>query len=183
MSETLTAFLDNAFIFGAPRSINGMIPDCAIEEHHSDRLMITRHPVEKGAEITDHAYAEPPTVTLRWAWSEALKGEGWARQIYEMILTLQKQRVVFTLMTGKRIYKDMLLEVIEETTDRTSEYGLYVELTCRQILVVSTQSTNLPPSENQAVPAQTSAMQDAGRQTAVPDTSGNVPIIAGGAGP
>lgn len=42
-----------------------------IEEHHSDNLEITQHPIEQGAAITDHAYKRPAELTLKLGWSNS----------------------------------------------------------------------------------------------------------------
>lgn len=42
-----------------------------IEEHHSDEMVITEHPVEQGASITDYAYKLPARLTLRLGWSNS----------------------------------------------------------------------------------------------------------------
>ena len=42
-----------------------------IEERHSDEMIITEHPVEQGASITDYAYKLPPRLTLRLGWSNS----------------------------------------------------------------------------------------------------------------
>ena len=40
-----------------------------IEEHYTDELEVTNHPVAYGASISDHAYKLPPEVTLKLGWS------------------------------------------------------------------------------------------------------------------
>lgn len=48
-----------------------LIAQATFEEHHIDRMEITRHPVEQGAAISDHAFAEPSVVHLRLGWSNS----------------------------------------------------------------------------------------------------------------
>lgn len=43
--------------------------DAILDEHHSDRLEVTMHPVEIGTAISDHAYKHPPVVDITMAWS------------------------------------------------------------------------------------------------------------------
>ncbi|MFX8433574.1 phage baseplate protein, partial [Acinetobacter baumannii] len=38
-----------SLLFGGHRSIMGLFADVVIEENHSDELVITEHPVEKGS--------------------------------------------------------------------------------------------------------------------------------------
>ena len=56
---SLLGELTYALISSPVRSIGTVIPDVVIEEAHRDELIITQHPVEKGATITDHAFARP----------------------------------------------------------------------------------------------------------------------------
>lgn len=42
-------------------------------EKHHDSVVITSHPVQMGAEVSDHAYKLPAEVTLRYGWSNSPK--------------------------------------------------------------------------------------------------------------
>lgn len=48
-----------------------LVPHAVVSEDHSDTLMITKHPVEVGATISDHAYKEPARVTITCLWSNS----------------------------------------------------------------------------------------------------------------
>jgi hypothetical protein len=43
------------------------------------------------------------------------------KETYQELLDLQNSRVPFDVVTGKRIYTNMLIRALEVTTDRTSE--------------------------------------------------------------
>ncbi|WP_368855305.1 phage baseplate protein, partial [Escherichia coli] len=43
------------------------------------------------------------------------------KETYQQILDLQSSRIPFDVVTGKRLYSNMLIRAIEVTTDRTSE--------------------------------------------------------------
>lgn len=53
------------------RSIGVIIPDVTIEEHHSDRMEVTQHPVANNTTISDHAFMHPATVTMRCGWTNS----------------------------------------------------------------------------------------------------------------
>lgn len=42
-----------------------------IEEHHYDEMTFCTHPIENGANITDHMYKEPARVQLSLGWSNS----------------------------------------------------------------------------------------------------------------
>lgn len=46
-------------------------PQVTLEEIHRDEIVITEHPVEKGARIADHFYKQPAEVIIRCAWSNS----------------------------------------------------------------------------------------------------------------
>lgn len=50
--------------FFRQRQLAGFIPDVVVEERHIDDLEITQHPVERGANISDHAYKRPPELEM-----------------------------------------------------------------------------------------------------------------------
>lgn len=171
MSDTTTTFGD-VFVAPVQRSLQGadgsfIIPDVAINERHIDRLIITKNPVEQGAPISDHAFKLPASVSLRYGWSDSSGGyEGYVLDVYAVLIALQNSRTPFTLATGKRLYPNMLVEVVEVETDVRSEYALMVEANCEQVIIVQTQTATLPPANAQASPQQTAQPVDAGPQSA-----------------
>jgi hypothetical protein len=198
----------------APRSIGKVgtdksviIPDVTIEENHSDRLTVTQHPIATGTPISDHAYLNPATITMRIGFTNAnpmgaaisggiagfasggitgalagaagintsatgvsdlftgggLMGsvmEQRCKQVYEKLRTLQFDKAAwnngrggvepFTLVTGKREYKNVVITEISVRTDRTSEYSLMVEVHMQEVFIVIPKSTTQPSQANQA---------------------------------
>ena len=53
-----------------------ILADVVVEEHHSDELEVTDHPVQQGAMITDHAFKRPAEVVLKLGWSNSPSGRG-----------------------------------------------------------------------------------------------------------
>ena len=51
------------------RSISTFSGYACLEENSTDELEITEHPVQRGANITDHAYLKPSTVTIRFSYA------------------------------------------------------------------------------------------------------------------
>ena len=161
------------------RSIAFIVPDVTIDEHHSDGMEITSHPVSDNTPISDHAFMQPARVTMRCGWTNAnpmagivesvagvatsvLSGnfvmpslsngmgsisnpfnsatETRARDVYNRLLALQKQREPFALSTGKRRYPSMLITEISVTTDRHSEYALMCEVHMQEVVRVAFKS-------------------------------------------
>ena len=127
-----------------PRAIGGRTLDCVLFERHSDTMTITSHPVQYGAQISDHAYMNPKSVMLKIVDTGGLKfgGSGVSfttiKDLYQIFLDMQSSRGMLSVLTGKRIYSDMLIEAIEEETDRETENMLGVTLYCKQVITAYT---------------------------------------------
>jgi len=67
--------------------------------------------------------------------------------IYATLLALQEERKLLVVYTGKRNYKDMLIRSIATMTDSKSEDALFITMTLRQVLIVSTRVVTLPSSK------------------------------------
>lgn len=176
------------------RSMGGLVADVTVEERHNDRLTITQHPVERTAAITDHAYKEPPIVTIRCAWSSSVIGSALTNllggditslgnafsqvsgavtnsrptTVYQQLLDFQNSVELLTVYTGKRKYDNMLLAEIEVITDQDSEYALQAILTFQNVILVDTQVTSTPPNSSQADPASTGNLIDRGARNLQP---------------
>ena len=155
-------------LFKPQRRIGIIVADVTIEETGRDELEITRHPVELGAQITDHAYKQPAEVTIRAGWSDSLRLPGYLKGVYASLLALQSSRAPFLLVTGKRTYANMLIAGLSITTDSATENALIVTVTCRQVLIVSSRTTTVAPRGQQRLPQATSATESAGTRQPVP---------------
>ncbi|WP_413702998.1 phage baseplate protein [Raoultella ornithinolytica] len=162
------------------RRIGLIVPSVVISETHSDALEITEHPVEVGAAISDHAYRRPSEVVMQVGFSGGGSlldfldttsiglGVGLSpKETYQELLDLQSSRVPLDVVTGKRIYSNMLIRALEVTTDRVSENILSARLTLREVIITSTTTTQVAPKSNMKQGANTSAVQNSGVKTPV----------------
>lgn len=160
------------------RNMAGFIADAVIEERHSDSLVITDHPVEQGATISDHAYKRPAELTLDYEWS-AGGGQGSKQDLstlYQQLLQLQVDRVLFDVVTGKRQYTNMLLETISVDTDFKKEFVLSVRAVCREVLIAKTQFATLSDSAVQLLPQSTGPVVGQGTVSLAPATNYNTGV-------
>lgn len=161
-----------------------IIAPCNIQEKHSDRFQVTEHPTEMGVLISDHMYALPQRVEIQVGYSlssgiNALKQLGSflgvssspksLKDYYNAFLKLQSDRIPFDITTGKRQYKNMVIEDIEETTDKMSENSLFLTLRCREVIIVNTEtytSNDLQAdAPNTAPPTNTGTQSTSGPNT------------------
>ena len=158
----------------AGRDIGGVIPDVTVEEIGRDSTFITNHPVERGAAITDHAFMMPVEVEMQVCWSDSSGGfEGYSTSIYGALQSLQQTREPFEVVTGKRVYSNMLISSLEVTTNATSEWALVARVVLREVIIVDTQTTSAviaPSTKNQAQPQTTAPPVNMGTQQLKPTT-------------
>lgn len=138
---------------------------CVISEHHNDTLTVTDHPVEHGAVISDHAFANPRRVDVNIAYVEDFSQS--LRDIYQKFVVLQRSRELFNIVTGKRAYENMIIESLEETTDARTENILNLTARCREIIIVETQIVQ-PPAANQTNAKSTAEPEQGGNAQTLP---------------
>ena len=118
----------------------GVVPVSVVEtEEHKTELGITSLPVESGADITDHAYVKPKSVTLKGVvgtGAGGFTGRFVTAAAYQALVRYQELRRPFYLVTGLNVYKDMLIESI--TVPRNTENANILEftITCKQVKIV-----------------------------------------------
>lgn len=183
--------LDNFLTVIPQGQLDSIRIQATIEETHESRLNVTRHPVEDGADITDHSFLEPKEVIMHCGWSnsspdalaqvinsgiQSFQSGGlsslfsdltapngdFVSGVYSQILALQATRQPFSIVTSLRSYDDMLIRHIRVTRDHKSVNALMVHVTCSQVILVSTSSTSVPPIANQLIPANTADFSSLG---------------------
>ena len=171
-----------------PKMLGTIRIGVTIEEVYNDELQITEHPVEKGASITDHAYKRQPDVVLKCGWSNAdyaalvsspvvdfddfgsTTQSEYIDAVYSQLLKLQESRVPFDAVTSRRKYSNVLLQGLRVVHDAKTSGALMLTATLRQIRIVQTKATRLPPRDDQADPSRTAETQNTGSKQAVPAT-------------
>lgn len=117
-------------------SIIGPVPiGCVISESHSSTIEITGNPIETGAEVNDHAYVKPKEVTLDIADANAAL-------TYNAIVAFQESRVPFYLITGLKLYKNMLVQAIDAYRDKDNYAVLKATVYLREVIIVSTSTSS-----------------------------------------
>ena len=110
-----------ALLLGRKREFAGIIPDVIISEEHENEVIVTRHPVDTGANVADHAYCLPAVINCQFGWSDSsrllnsildfsiFKGLTTTKDVYEKLLELQAKREPFSLSTGKKQYPAVII--------------------------------------------------------------------------
>lgn len=182
---TLLAAFGRDFVFPTlirPRSIGGIVANVTVQETGLDELHVTDNPLEQGASVTDHSFKKPVSIVIRAAWSnsvaEALGNPFYVNEIYSNLQALQATRQPFQVLTGKRLYTNMLMQKLLVDTDEKTEYALMVVCECREIILVSTQTVQLPDATNMSSPEVNAPVQKQGPLSLLPGNNFNATAAA-----
>lgn len=133
--------------------IAGFFFDGIINVNHTHNLTITSHPIQSGANISDHAYVEPVELNIKLIMSDAFPdsmkvsknsesyfvGNGRTRSIgaYKILRELQSQKRVFDVGTKFETYSNMMITSISVSESSESVNGLDATISLKQILVAN----------------------------------------------
>ncbi|RKQ40606.1 phage baseplate protein [Enterobacter sp. R1(2018)] len=171
------------------RSVGLLIPDVVITESHKDELEIATHPVEAGANISDHAWKKPSTVIIDCGFSgggtlldfAAVSDYGLdvglsPKKAYEKILDLQKRCELLDVVTGKRTYSNMLIQQVDVTSSKENESVLIAKLTLTEVFLSRTESTTVAEKSAMAQGVSTSAMVNTGQKSLKPVNNSSLAV-------
>lgn len=138
------------FSIGPQRSFAGIKGYVTISENTTDKLTITKQPVQQGAMISDHAFSEPVSLSIQMRFSDNASQN--LNQIYASLQALQKPvppatLTPFTVNTPKRSYPNMLLTTLGCTTDKQTENVLAITATFEEVIIVPVTTTTVPPEQ------------------------------------
>ena len=135
--------------------------DAVVRTEHFRSLRITEHPVQTGANLSDHSFQMPAHLSLEIGMSDAMDSyqpgqyqSGLASKsvnAYQAFLGLQLARLPVTITTRLDTYENMIIEQISAPDDVKTRYGLKAVITLKQIItaVVSNTKISANPQANQ----------------------------------
>lgn len=175
----------------------GPVPiDVILEETHRSELEITRNPIEFGADVTDHAYVQPKRLSMRGAVASQPGSPGVlfglpgtrAAGAWQQLLLLQSLREPFSVVTGLKVYSNMLIESLEATRDPEKAFILDFRAELIEVIIVSSASAPASSTEGKSgtTPGGPTAGSPAEGRTGIGDgvargqVSGQPAPVAGG---
>lgn len=127
--------------------------DASVSQTHGATASVTSHPVEDGADVSDHVRLEPVVLTIQGIVSATPLGEGTTgpydgREIdgWATLVSLVEQRKPITIITTLRSYADMVLTSVTTTREKGAR-AIYPQIEARQVRIVKTLTTALPPEK------------------------------------
>lgn len=192
---------ENLFL-RSKKSLGGIQLDAVISESHSNKVKVTKNPVELGAEITDHAIIEPKQLKIVADVSDTPMGLAALGQIvdlvtglfgtstdknltrsvaaYNAMVKLQERLEPITVQTKLVLYQNMVITGIE--TDQNVHTSRYVSMVITLDEVLITESEIVPLSEDilqdgRPTEQGASAAQRGRQETTTPDSTVETSVL------
>jgi len=136
-------------------TLGGLYFDAWLRLNHQNSLTITQHPVESGAQITDHSFVNPKRFSFEIGVSNvatsviATQFQGGASRsvnAYNAILKLQESRQLLTLVSKYGTYENILIESIDAPDDFTTKEALKATINLYQVIIVQTVKVKVSSS-------------------------------------
>lgn len=126
-------------------SIGGLIFNAVLNTNHVSKITATSHPVEGGANITDHAFVDPAEVTIEIGMTDC-NGAGVSDKMFASLQSLQNSRRPIVIQTRFKRYGNMLIMSMSVPDDYKTVNALKAVLMCREIIIVGTQTVTVTAS-------------------------------------
>jgi hypothetical protein len=137
----------------------GYFFDAFIREGHTGSVRITEHPVQGGANISDHAYNLPDKLTIEILVSDSMDcvvmnqfSEMSTKSIsaYQQLRKLKEKRQPLSVNTRLHFYEDMLIESMSVTNDYKSASSMRCTVMLRQIIMAKVSTETVKSDKNYA---------------------------------
>ena len=134
--------------------------DATVSERHQSKLTVTEHPVEKGANVSDHARKEPDVIDINGIISNhpillnfdedlqpSVVGTSpfeRAQSAFNEFQRLQNTAALLTVSTETRIYENMMIVSLAAPKDAAKRFILDISLTLREFRRASVETIDAP---------------------------------------
>lgn len=135
--------------FGGADVEYGYFFDAFVNESHTGSVRITEHPVQSGANISDHAYNLPDKLTIQILVSDSMScvvtnqfSETSTKSVsaYKILRLLKEKRMPLSVRTRLHNYTDMLIETMSVDDDYKHASSLRCTVMLRQIIMAEVKA-------------------------------------------
>lgn len=129
-------------------SIGPVFFDAVFNTSHAATVTVTSQPVQMGANIADHAYLEPDTVTMDIGMTDAAfdAEQNHSVNAYNMLRSVMEEREPISLYTRLKSYTDMLVVSLSVEDDYKTSTALRATVMLQKILMVNVATVQVQQS-------------------------------------
>lgn len=161
------------FSKGVPKKIGSVQIDAFISEVHTKESTPTRFPVEDGTNISDHVIVAPDGLQINGLIGAAILTSGSefgnrALDGFNELSLLLKNKETVTVVTGLKVYTNMIIENFVCNRDSRSGGSLPFSMRLTEIRIVNSQLTTIPKTQlagDEDTQLQSQAPVDVGKTT------------------
>ena len=137
-------------------NIAGFFFDAVLNVSTEHTAVVTSHPVQTGANISDHMYLEPVQITMEIGMSDCMasmvRGQwvgAYTKSIsaYRKLCELQAARIPFTVLTRLNQYQNMVIRSISVNDDASTLYGLRATVNLQQLILANVTTEKVSARE------------------------------------
>lgn len=143
---------------------------CTMEEDHDDSITLTKNPVQKGVNVTDHYYPNARKLTLYVGNVDENRGGMSPRETYQKVKETMNSGQLLDVETAKDSYTNMAITHITTKTDKRTEHTIELTIELEELLIVETATTTVrvTPGANSSstTKSNTSSTKNKGNKTA-----------------
>ncbi len=178
-------------IFLKPKTnIGGFKLDGVVSESHKESLVKTTHPVETGADITDHSYVNPPQIIITGRVTDSpllsssgslddfvdnvaasfgafnTDGDGRTQRAYKQLRSMLSSGIPMDVSTNLINYTDMVIVGLRNVQTKDNPKTLDIEISMEAFEFVSSSviAIEIPTTEEGKVRNQSAEVTNRGRQ-------------------
>lgn len=124
--------------------------DATLNESVQDTFDVTQHPVEEGADVTDHVQKKPSTLQLQVAVTnsplpeQAAPAQNRDIALYDSLRVIADKREPLTVVTGLRVYLNMVISSLSTTRNPQTGQILVMDLDLTEVILTTTQTVDIP---------------------------------------
>ena len=113
-------------------------------DQHNRRVRVSSQPLEDARTASDHAVVTPALLRLQVHVSD-IENTGAAAVAWEALEALLEERELLPIVTGFRVYDNMLLTGIQALRGKRTGHSLQALLTFEEILIVGLAQVDMGP--------------------------------------
>lgn len=177
---------ENLFI-RTKRTIGSIQLDSIIFEEHEGSVVITKNPVESGADVTDHAIVQPDLLVIQGVVTDSPLGLAAfgqlidsvtelfgtstsanltrSQQAYEALQILKNNAEPIDVTTKLKTYNNMMLTGLSTSQDKDTSQIVILNITLEEVIITESTTTDLTEADlSSSVKKSASTAVDKGKQ-------------------
>jgi len=130
--------------------------DGMTSESPTHEVVLSKHPVEDGADISDHAQTMPRQLTIVCDLTNSPMASQGPQSInrdhalYQALLDIQERKDPITVVTGLDVYTSMMILMVTTTRDASTGQKVPVSIDLEEVILTKTETVEIPATKQRS---------------------------------